>query len=60
MFTTLQASIAKAALDVAVAFRVPSSLPYVSMMLSAVNAVSAVVLATESLQQVCPQHSFPK
>ena len=59
MFTTLQASIAKAALEVAVAFRVPSSLPYVSMMLSAVKAVSAVVLATESLQQVCPQHSLP-
>ena len=48
---TLHAKIANAAVEVAVALRVPSSLPYVSMMLSAVNDVSAAVIASASLQE---------
>lgn len=47
---TLHAKIANAAVEVAVALRDPSSLPYVSMMLSAVKDASAAVVAAASLQ----------
>lgn len=46
---TLQARIARAADEVAVAFSVPSASPYVSMMSSADSDVLAVALAAESL-----------
>ncbi len=46
---TLQARIANAADEVAVAFSVRSASPYVSMMLSADSDALAVVLAAESL-----------
>jgi len=46
---TLQASIARAADEVAVAFSVRSASPYVSMMSSADSDALAVVLAAESL-----------
>ena len=52
---TLQARIARAADEVAVAFSVRSASPYVSMMLSADSDVLAVALAAESLHVTQPR-----
>jgi hypothetical protein len=49
IYLTLQARIARAADEVAVAFSVRSASPYMSMMLSADNDVLAIALEAESL-----------
>jgi len=49
IYLTLQARIARAADEVAVAFSVRSASPYMSIMLSADNDVLAIALEAESL-----------